>query len=63
MGNMQTTMTKNIKKEIIRQISHENKKIKNNIIETFINDFLYNYREVKNDSLFIDYLLTILGKK
>ena len=63
MGNMQTTMTKNIKKEIIRQISHENKKIKNNIIETVINDFLYNYREVKNDSLFIDYLLTILGKK
>ena len=63
MGNMQTTMTKNIKEEIIRQISHENKKIKNNIIETVINDFLYNYREVKNDSLFIDYLLTILGKK
>ena len=53
-GNMQTTMTKNIKKEIIRQISHENKKIKNNIIEAVINDFLYNYREVKNDSLFID---------
>ena len=63
MGNMQTTMTKNIKEEIIRHISHENKKIKNNIIETVINDFLYNYREVKNDSLFIDYLLTILGKK
>ena len=63
MGNMQTTMTKNIKEEIIRQISHENKKIKNNIIETVINDFLYNYREVKNDSLFIYYLLTILGKK
>jgi hypothetical protein len=42
MGNMQTTMTKNIKEEIIRQISHENKKIKNNIIELAINDFLYN---------------------
>ena len=63
MGNMQTTMTKNIKEEIIRHISHENKKIKNNIIELAINDFLYNYREVKNDSLFIDYLLTILGRK
>ena len=62
-GNMQIIMTQNIKDEIIRQISNENHKIKNSIIESVINDFLSNYREVKNDSMFIDYLLTILGRK
>ena len=62
-GNMQIIMTQNIKDEIIRQISNENHKIKNAIIESVINDFLSNYREVKNDSMFIDYLLTILGRK
>ena len=62
-GNMQLIMVKNIKEEIIRQIRNENHKIKNDIIEEIVNDFIFNYREVKNDSMFINYLLTILGRK
>ena len=55
-------MTKNIKDELSRQIRLENNKIKLNIINSIIDDFISNYREVKSDSLFIDYLLTILGR-
>ena len=61
-GNMQIIMTKNIKDELSRQIRLENNKIKLNIINSIIDDFISNYREVKSDSLFIDYLLTILGR-
>ena len=60
-GEMRSVMTKNISNKINENLIGENENIKDNIYEQSIVDFTSNYKRVKNDEDFMDYLIKLIS--
>ena len=60
-GEMRSVMTKNITKYLENRIFEENNNIKEYIYENAILDFISNYKYVKKDEEFIDYIISLFG--
>ena len=60
-GEMRSVMTKNISNRINEILIGENAKIKKYIYEQSILDFTSNYKIVKNDEDFMDYLIKLIS--
>ena len=60
-GKMKTIMMKNISDDIIKDMKKDNSNNEKKIIDSIVEEFIENYKKVKKDENFINYLVNMLG--